>query len=152
MSGLAFKPTRHREKITLSVTPLIDVLFLLIIFFMLTGTFKRLAELELMLPDSSTAEISLEQDGPRSMELVLTTDGRLFVQDEAVELESLKARLLAFRENNPESGALLNAESGVEHGRVVELLDIIREAGFPGVSLGTRPATQEEEKSNPKEN
>ncbi len=145
MSGLAFKPMRHREKITLSVTPLIDVLFLLIIFFMLTGTFKRLAELELMLPTSSTAEIGLEQDGPQSMELVLTTDGRLFLQDEAVELETLKARLMEFREGNPESGALLNAEAGVEHGRVVEIIDMIRAAGFPGLSLGTRPAPQTEE-------
>ncbi len=142
MSTLAFRPGKQREKITLSVTPLIDVLFLLIIFFMLTGTFKRLAELELLLPDSSTAEIGLEEEAARNLELVATTDGRLFMQDESVDMDALESRLAEFREANPEAGALINAEAGVEHGRVVALLDLIRQAGFSGVSLGTRPADE----------
>ncbi len=140
MSALRFRPAKQRERITLSVTPLIDVLFLLIIFFMLTGTFKRVAELELRLPESSTAELSARQEDPLQVELVVTEDGRLLIGGEPVALEDLGERLRIILTNRSESSIVLKAESGVEHGRVVALLDVIREAGFSGVGIGTRPS------------
>ena len=55
MSQMVFRPRKSGKEVVLNMTPLIDVLFLLLIFFMLTGTFKRVGELELQLPDSSTS-------------------------------------------------------------------------------------------------
>jgi biopolymer transport protein ExbD len=142
MSALSFRSAKQRERISLSVTPLIDVLFLLIIFFMLTGTFKRVAELELSLPESSTAELNARQENPLQLELIVTQDGRLLIGDEPVLLEALDERLREILAESPESSIVLKAESSVEHGRIVALLDVIRTAGFSGVGIGTRPSTK----------
>ena len=137
MSTMVFRPRKSRQAVHLSVTPLIDVLFLLIIFFMLTGTFKRIGELELLLPRSETASQSREEDISHQLELVITEDGRLRLDGEAVEMGVLQERLVALRTEDPERRVMLKAETEVDHGEVVGLLDIIRNAGFPGVGIGT---------------
>ncbi len=135
--ALNFRPeAKGGKSITLNMTPLIDVLFLFIIFFMLTGTFKRVGELQLSLPEASTAKVSAQVDDAR-LELVATEDGRLLLRDRTVALESLKAELVALLAEDVERGILIKAESGVQHGRVVKLLDIVRDAGFNGVGIGT---------------
>lgn len=155
MSVMVFRPRKARGQVHLSVTPLIDVLFLLLIFFMLTGTFKRFGELELTLPTSDTAAAAVE-DAPASREVVLATDGRLLLDGEPVPLDALGDRLRALRVASPDERVVLKAESEVVHGRVVELLDLIREAGYPGVSLstevgnpGSSPASSEAEPGEP---
>jgi biopolymer transport protein ExbD len=123
--------------VVLSVTPLIDVLFLLIIFFTLTSTFKRVGELELRLPDSSTAEANQVEEPAGLVELIVMENGELILDGETVAFEDLRARLEADRAANPEGRVMIKAESAVEHGEVVRLLDAVREAGFSGVGIGT---------------
>jgi biopolymer transport protein ExbD len=136
MSEMAFRSRRHRKEVTLNVTSLVDVLFLLLIFFMLTGTFKRAGELELQLPDSSSATPA---DGTEAaqIELVITEDGRLLVDGAPVGFPQLKGRLESLRSADPGSRVMIKAEAGVQHGDVVRILDMVREAGFPGVGIGT---------------
>jgi len=136
MSQMAFRTRKHRKEVTLNVTSLIDVLFLLLIFFMLTGTFKRVGELELQLPDSSSSTPS-EGTEAAQVELVVTEDGRLFVDGDAVGFPDVKRHLEEILRKDPQSRVMIKAEAGVPHGEVVRLLDIVREAGFPGVGIGT---------------
>jgi biopolymer transport protein ExbD len=138
--ALNFRPeAKDGKSITLNMTPLIDVLFLFIIFFMLTGTFKRVGELQLSLPEASTAKVSAQVEEAR-LELVATEEGELLLGGEAVELSALKAVLVTRLAASGDQGILVKAESGVTHGRVVELLDIVRDAGFGGVGIGTHTA------------
>ncbi len=135
--ALNFRPeAKGGKSITLNLTPLIDVLFLFIIFFMLTGTFKRVGELQLSLPEASTATVSAQVEEAR-LELVATEEGELLLGEETIELADLKAALTARLAAAGDQGILVKAESGVTHGRVVELLDIVRDAGFAGVGIGT---------------
>lgn len=135
--ALSFKVEESgRKQVTLNLTPLIDVLFLFIIFFMLTGTFKRVGELKLSLPEAETAIESTEAADSR-LELVATEDGRLMLGERPVDLESLRAQLSALLAEDAGRQVLVKAEAGVTHGRVVELLDIVRSAGFTGVGIGT---------------
>lgn len=139
MSTLGFRAGRRKRDVTLNVTSLIDVLFLLIIFFMLTGTFKRVGELRLVLPPSSTASAT-SAESVNDLELVAAEDGRLLLDGVAVVPEDLDTRLEEFRRADPERRIILKAESGVVHGRVVALLDAVQNAGFPGLSIGTEVA------------
>jgi biopolymer transport protein ExbD len=136
MSAMAFRARKPRGQVHLSVTPLIDVLFLLLIFFMLTGTFKRFGELELTLPSSETAQAGTDE-GPAALEVVATEDGRLLLDGDPIALDALGARLGELRTDDPDGRIVLKAESEVVHGRVVALLDLIRDAGYPGVSIST---------------
>ena len=137
MSTLGFRERRRRMDLSLNVTSLIDVLFLLIIFFMLTGTFKRVGEMELRLPDSSTSETTASSSPDVDLEIVATEDGRILVDGTPVDPADLGARLREIRTEAPDRRAVLKAETDVVHGRVVALLDAVRSAGFPGVSIGT---------------
>lgn len=137
MSAMTFRKRKDRKGVTLSITPLIDVLFLLIIFFMLTGTFKRLGELELRLPGSSTSVPTAEEQEAHQVELVVTEDGRLILEGSELEMSQLKRQLSAVLRSDPQSRVLIKAEESVEHGRIVLLLDIVRDSGFKGVGIGT---------------
>jgi biopolymer transport protein ExbD len=134
---MVFRARGKRESVALNVTSLIDVLFLLLIFFMLTGTFKRAGELELQLPDSSSSAPADEGAAAAQVELVATEDGRLLLDGEEVPLASLKGRLEARRADDPRGRVMIKAETGVPHGEVVRLLDIVRESGYAGVGIGT---------------
>jgi biopolymer transport protein ExbD len=134
---MSFRGERKRSDVTISLTPLIDVLFLFIIFFMLTGTFKRAGELELQLPDSATAAPSTADPEDHQLELVATEAGRFLLDGEELPKAQLKQRLIEALAEDPLSRVLIKAEAGVDHGEVVLLLDIVRSAGYKGVGIGT---------------
>ena len=149
MSVMAFRDRPAHRKVTLSMTPLIDVLFLLIIFFMLTGTFKRVGELELRLPESETATRGLESEDPNQIVVIVTEAGGVLINDEVVDDADVKATLGSLREEDESRSVLLKAEAGVSHGEVVRLLDVVRTVGFPGVGIGTHLSTLPGEKRGP---
>ena len=138
MSRMVFRERKRKGvDLNLNVTSLIDVLFLLLIFFMLTSTFKRAGELELNLPESSTAGHAGPGAAAESVDLVLTEKGTLMLDGAPVTFESLPAGLRALRERRPRAQIMIQAEAGVVHGQVVRLLDAVRTAGFQGVGIGT---------------
>lgn len=137
MSGMVFTAPRRQAAVVLNITPLVDVLFLLIIFFTVAGTFKRTGQLELRLPDSTTSAPVPAGTEVDEVQVVLTETGNLLLDGSATTREELGKRLRALREENPAKRVMIKAETGVRHGDVVGLLDIVREAGFPGVGLAT---------------
>jgi len=133
----AFRPRRQRRRASLNLTSLIDVLFLLLIFFMLTSTFRRSGEMKLELPSSSTSNPSVASDQRDFIEVVLTEEGQLFVNDEPVTSEQAPQVLRRLHLENPEWSVRLKAAADCRHADVVRLYDLVRETGFPGFSLGT---------------
>ena len=137
MSRMVFRESRRNKGVDLNVTSLVDVLFLLLIFFMLASTFKRAGELDLNLPESSTAGPTGAGGTAESVDLVLTEKGTLMLDGAAVTFETLPARLRTVRERRPRAQIMIQAEASVAHGQVVRLLDAVRTAGFTGVGIGT---------------
>jgi biopolymer transport protein ExbD len=140
MSRIVFRERKPRKQVDLNVTSLVDVLFLLLIFFTLTSTFKRAGELELKLPSSTTAGPSGSAASPKRVDLVLTEHGTLMLDGAPTTFEQLLPKLRAVRERQPDSQVMIEAEERVEHGQVVRLLDAVRAAGFKGVGIGVRTA------------
>ena len=140
MSGIVFRTRpKSRKQVDLNVTSLVDVLFLLLIFFTLTSTFKRAGQLDLQLPESSTAKGgAAESSEQHPVELVLTEHGTLLVDGASTTFDALLPKLRALHDRQPEKQVTIEAEEKVEHGKVVELLDAVRTAGFTGVSIGVR--------------
>jgi biopolymer transport protein ExbD len=130
---------RRGVDLNLNVTSLIDVLFLLLIFFMLTSTFKHSGELDLNLPESTTSHpAGMGTAGAEeNADLVLTEKGTLMLDGRSVTFETLPAELSTLRERRPHAQIMIEAETSVQHGQVVRLLDAVRTAGFTGVGLGT---------------
>ena len=118
------------------LSPMLDVIFQLILFFLVSTTFSVLPAINVNLPESSTSK------GVETSSITITAqeDGTLWFNDEQVSVEQLKKLLEEFdtaevpRNEFPVS---ISADSNVINGRIVELFDVIRYGGFSAVSLRT---------------
>ena len=121
--------------VIINVTSLIDVMFLLLIFFMVSSTFKNQPAIDLSLPRSTTAEESTVTPTV----LYLTRDGQLFLNDQLIERDRLGQELSRLQAATGEDRVVLRADERSEHGAVVDLIDQIKESGFRRVSLAAKP-------------
>jgi biopolymer transport protein ExbD len=114
------------------------VLFLLLIFLMITSTFRRTGEMDLELATSSTAAAAESRPSSEPVEISMLADGTVSYDGRVVDDdEELLRQLRTAHEADPERGVLLNAEAEARHADVVRLIDIVRESGYGGLSLGT---------------
>ena len=138
MSAVVFRKPRVRKQVDLNVTSLVDVLFLLLIFFTLTSTFKRAGEIELQLPKSTTGQRPDSGAAKQPVDLVLTEKGTLLLDGSPTTFEALLSKLRSVHDRQPDRQVMIEAEERVGHGQVVRLLDAVRTAGFTGVEIGVR--------------
>ncbi len=127
--------TRHDpdEPITqINVVPLVDIMLVLLIIFMLTASFIATPSVPVHLPKAYTSDPSL----PRSISVVLNTKGEIFYQGKKIVREDLPNRLRGSAATNPELRVVLSADDTVTHGKVIEVLDMMRQAGITQVALG----------------
>lgn len=129
---------RHRNGLRMDMTALIDCVFLLLIFFLLTSTYVNRRELEVDLP-SITAGVAVETVASR---VVVTVDraGQLFMDDEPVSDEEVMVRLGALAEVDREQRVSIEADREAPAGRVIFVLDAARAARLSAVDLQGRNA------------
>ncbi len=125
------------DRPTIDMTPMIDIVFNLLLFFLLSSSFVQHTSLEVKLPQASTS-VSFEGE---AVVVELTRDDRIFVQGKEVSLPDLPGRLKELYPD-PESGKplLIRADEHVFHGRVVTLLDIARSVGVSQLNVATIPS------------
>ena len=129
-----FRPSKKGRGLIINITSLIDVMFLLLIFFMVTSTFKNQPAINLVLPRSATASETV--DTPAI--LFLTAEGDVYLNDTPVDREGLAAQLERLNIETGEDRMVLRADENAAHGDVVELIDTIKQSGFTRVSLSAR--------------
>lgn len=117
--------SRRRRRPVLNVTSLIDVLFLLLIFLMVSSTFVESPALELDLPRATSAETTRLD----AVTVTIDRQGRLFLGTEEATLGEVEARLRQEVEGQPELVVLLRADREVGYGKVIEAVDTLRRAG-----------------------
>jgi biopolymer transport protein ExbD len=133
---------RSRGKVIINVTSLIDVLFLLLIFFMVSSTFAEQPSIQLELPEAATAQVSRVEPWVLS----ITRDEKLFLNDQPMTLEALEGRLRELAETNPEKAMVLKADEEVSYGLVIEILDLAKQSGLKRISALTRLRSHSQEK------
>ncbi len=119
------------KKGQLDIAPLIDVVFLLLIFFMLTSNFVFQPGIKVTLPKAITSEVISSEN------LVVTVTGQdlLFLNDKPITVTELVSKL---KEAHQESRSLLlKADTNASLGRVVEIWDLCRELGIPQINIAT---------------
>jgi len=133
---------RSDDEPDINLVPLIDVILVLIIFFVVTTTFDARSVLKLQLPQA-TGEPSEGQS--KALSVLVNADGRYFVDDrEALrtDVESLKQTLRDVAGDDRERPVLLRADARTPHQAVVTALDALGQLGFSRVSIATAPAQQ----------
>jgi biopolymer transport protein ExbD len=129
-----FRPPRKGRGLIINITSLIDVMFILLIFFMVTSTFKNQPAINLVLPRSATASETV--DTPAI--LYLTAEGEIFLNDALVPKARLASMLSEMHAASGEDRMVLRADEKAAHGDVVEIIDTIKQSGFTRVSLSAR--------------
>jgi biopolymer transport protein ExbD len=117
---------RKRNKIVINITSLIDVIFLLLIFFLVTSTFSEQPALRIDLPRASSSGIGRREE----MVLAVTREGNFFFDQEPIEREQLVERLAEAARMLEEPTLVLKADRQVSYGLIVELMDISRRVGL----------------------
>ncbi len=131
---------QKKANIGIDIAPLVDVVFLLVIFFAVSTTFLESGGLQLQLPSSSS---STPREN-KTLIVSLDAEGQLEFEGEIVEADVLTERLRAALENNDQKNVVLRADRRTEHGKVVRLMDVIREAGAEGLTVDAQSASQGE--------
>ncbi len=129
---------RHRvkEDPTVDLTSLIDVVFLLLIFFMVSTTFQRPAAMKVDLPEASAVEA--EQDQTPRLELVIDAEGRMFLNDRQLvdqRLQTLKAALTEAAGKERHLPLILRADRETPHHFVVTAMDAAAQLGFTNLAI-----------------
>ncbi len=118
----------------INLTPLIDILFIVLIFLVLTATFREATALRLTLPRTTTGE-RIFRDAPDVVGILIDSAGAVSYGDQVVSLDELSVRLEAISQDD--ATVLLTADSRVNHGRVIEVMDRVRRAGIYRLSIET---------------
>jgi len=119
----------------INMTPLIDVMLVLLVIFMITAPLMSSA-LRLDLPRAEGAQPS---DAPRAIELAIDTQGRLFVGGAEVDEETLRMRVADAARLNPATEVQLRADRNVPYGRVAALIGLVQKGGLSRVGFVTEP-------------
>ncbi|MFP4137765.1 MAG: ExbD/TolR family protein [Halomonas sp.] len=134
-------PRRRRDPVEVNLTPLIDVVFLLLIFFMVSTTFETRQALELTLPES----VSGAAAEPSPVTLVVTAEGGYRLGQRELDAAGLPEALAGEAEQAREHGLIVEADARARHADVVRALD---QAGAQGIRQ-VRIATTEAGDSHP---
>lgn len=128
--------TRESEELTIDLTSLIDVVFLLLIFFMVSTNFERQAVLKVDLPEASAAEAPTEI--PERLELVVDPTGRMYLNDQQLIDDRRQTLVAAFKQaagGQRDLPLLLRADRMTPHHYVVMAMDVAAELGFSNLSI-----------------
>jgi len=131
--------TRKKRQPQLVIVSLIDILAILLIFFIVTTTFRKTQpQLQINLPESQTAELApAEQTEPALLQV--KSDSEITFDGENVTADDLPAKLLALRQNAPDRPIALQADREAPFGLVVKVLDALKGAGIKNVPAFTQP-------------
>ncbi|MBI2645568.1 MAG: biopolymer transporter ExbD [Deltaproteobacteria bacterium] len=128
--------THEKDEVTIEITSLIDVMFTLVLFFLVTTTFVSAPGMKVDLPKSSAQDIQRDK---KDITIVIGSNHQLLINQKAVNEKELQTKLSAQAKENPQTLVIIQADQGVSHGLVVRIMDYAREAGLSRLAIATEP-------------
>jgi biopolymer transport protein ExbD len=130
---------KRRDEPKVDMTPMVDVVFLLLIFFMISTTFIETPGLSIKLPES-TSQIAEKE--PDEIKVYLSKKGEIFLGETQLNADALKLRLSSYGKKAEHMTFLLLADKDARHGQVVELMDLAKVSGFAKLAIATEQGKQ----------
>jgi biopolymer transport protein ExbD len=125
--------SHHRTLNELNITPLLDLVFVLLVIFIIT-TPQLVNTLEMALPSGKPPPKS---DQPKINRIVINDAGRIFLNGQALELPALKTQLERLKSEERDPAMVVKAEDNVDYQRVVNVLDTLQQLDITKVGLAT---------------
>lgn len=127
---------RLKPVASVELIPMIDVIFQLVVFFMVSSTFIITPGISLELPDSTTTEPVVISN----LIVTIVSEDEVYLNDEPGSVSLLNDMLVSYSENSPEDiqNVVIEGDRRVSYSLMVEILDILRKNGFTGINLRMR--------------
>lgn len=129
---------QRKEELELNITPLIDVVFLLLIFFMVSTTFERESEIKITLPKVSQEGGETES---QVVQVAIDANERIYIDERPLEdarLATIRAAVAASGQALEEPAVVIKADAGVSHEIVVRVMDAARQSGLVKITFATQ--------------
>jgi len=131
--------SKDKRKVSFNLTSLIDVLFILIIFFTVSSTFLEQPGIELKLPEAESSEGHTAQ----KVIIYVDKDKNIFLNDNIVSVNNLVSEVQKLADMQSDKSIVLKADGDVTHGLVIEIMDLLRQQGIYQIIVSTsKPIAQ----------
>ena len=121
----------------INVTPLVDIMLVLLIIFMVASSYIVKETIEIKLPKAATGGETVGE----SLAFKIAADGKLYIGDEAASKADIAAACQRVKDN-PDAMALISADADVPHGRVTALIDFVRLNGVANFAINIEPSEE----------
>ncbi|WP_067520973.1 ExbD/TolR family protein [Endozoicomonas ascidiicola] len=140
-----FRRQMNQQEVSINLTPLIDVVFLLLIFFMVSTTFTKETHLAIDLPQSSGEQ---RAERPQQIEITISKGGDFAVAGQSLvngQLETLKNALSKVSEGDSQLPLIITADANTPYQSVVTAMDAAGQLGFVNLSMTTRKESESDQ-------
>ncbi len=127
-----------RSEVAINLTPLIDVVFLLLIFFMVSTSFTRETQIKLELPKADVEKLESE---PEMIEISIDKEGRIFINGKSLvnaQVETIKKAIQPIYENNKDIPVIISADANTAYQSVVIAMDATSQLGITNLKMATQ--------------
>ena len=131
LGGRAGKRSRYRPLAEINVTPLVDVMLVLLIIFMVTAPLMT-SGVPVDLPKANAQPINNDSE---PLTVSMNAEGKVFLQDQEVTLEGLVPKLQEIAKNNPERRLFVRGDKDIAYGKIMQVMGTITQGGFTKVAL-----------------
>ncbi|MBB5518136.1 ExbD/TolR family protein [Amphiplicatus metriothermophilus] len=116
-----------------NVTPLLDIVFIMLIFFIVTSTFVKEPGVDVLRPEAATAQ----ERKLASILVAITAEDEIWINKKQVQLDEVRAAVEQLRRENPKGTAVVQADAGSRSRYLVEVVNQIRAAGVDEIAVST---------------
>lgn len=134
MKKLSIGRGKQSEAVELNMAPLIDMIFILLIFFLVTTSFVKESGVEVERPVAATA---IRKD-PTNLIVAVTQEGQVIAEKRPIDIRSVRSYMERFLAESPQGSVVITADTNSMTGIVIQVLDACRVAGIKNVSVAAR--------------
>ena len=127
--------SRADEESDLNLTPMLDVVFIMLIFFIVTASFVKESGIDVARPNASTAE----RKERASILVAISKEGEIWINKRRVDIRAVRANVERLLAENPLGTVVIQADKESKNGLFVEVMDQSRLAGAPSIAIAARP-------------
>jgi biopolymer transport protein ExbD len=119
------------EESIIDMTPMLDIVFIMLIFFIVTTSFVKESGITVSRPSAQTAA----EDKKGNIMVAIKPNGEIWIDKRAVDIRSVRANIEKLKAESPESGVVLQADTDSRTGILVKVMDQVRMAGITNISI-----------------
>jgi biopolymer transport protein ExbD len=125
------KKAREADESEVNLTPMLDVVFIMLIFFIVTASFVKESGIDVNRPNAATAEVKAKGN----ILVAISDTGQIWIDKRQVDIRAVRANIERLHAENPQGAVVIQADKDSKNGLLVQVMDAARSAGVFNVSI-----------------